>query len=43
MVAKSGFIDLDHLTPIGFSSIIGCFFILDEAVNPESAKRRYTA
>jgi hypothetical protein len=24
--------------PIGFSSLIGCSFILEEAVNPESAK-----
>jgi hypothetical protein len=24
--------------PIGFSSLIGCSFILEEAINPESAK-----
>jgi hypothetical protein len=38
MVSYPGFIDLDDL-PIGFSSLIGCsFLILEEAVNPESAK-----
>ena len=38
MVSYPGFIDLDDW-PIGFSSLIGCsFLILEEAVNPESAK-----
>jgi len=37
MVANPGFIDL-ITWPIGFSSLIGCSFILEEAVNPESAK-----
>ena len=27
--------------PIGFSSLIGCSFILEEAINPESAKDLY--
>jgi hypothetical protein len=37
MIPNPGFIDLDHLL-IGFSSLIGCSFILEEAVNPGSAK-----
>ena len=39
MIPDPRLINLDHLS-IGFSSLIGCSFILEEAVNPERSRWR---